>query len=124
MLRWAAASAIGLYQVHVSPRKGYACAYRIHTGRCSCSQYAKRLVLKAGVLALPEGMKRQFARCKAAFLALQALGEEAERKRRRKQGQSSEEESGCGGGLDDCDPTDCAPCEMESCEVGACDWSD
>jgi putative component of membrane protein insertase Oxa1/YidC/SpoIIIJ protein YidD len=29
--------AIRFYQRHVSPRKGYRCAYRVHTGRCGCS---------------------------------------------------------------------------------------
>ncbi len=30
--------AIEVYQRHLSPRKGFSCAYRCHTGHASCSQ--------------------------------------------------------------------------------------
>ena len=38
----ASVSAIAWYQVRLSPRKGYSCAYRVKTGGESCSQFARR----------------------------------------------------------------------------------
>lgn len=42
-------AAIRAYQRHLSPRKGYGCAYRIHTGHCSCSNLGFRAVRRYGV---------------------------------------------------------------------------
>ncbi len=43
-------AAIRFYQHHVSPRKGFCCAYRVHTGRASCSALGYRAVRRHGVL--------------------------------------------------------------------------
>jgi putative component of membrane protein insertase Oxa1/YidC/SpoIIIJ protein YidD len=40
---------IRLYQRHVSPRKGFACAYRVHTGCASCSHLGYRAIRRYGV---------------------------------------------------------------------------
>jgi len=40
---------IKLYQSHISPHKGFSCAYRIHTGRPSCSQLGYRAIRYFGV---------------------------------------------------------------------------
>jgi uncharacterized protein len=45
-----ALSAIRFYQRFISPYKGFGCAYRIHTGRCSCSALGYRAVRMHGVL--------------------------------------------------------------------------
>lgn len=129
MLRFVAAGAIGLYQRHLSPRKGYACAWRVYSGRCSCSQHGKRLVLRAGVRALPEGMRRQFARCRGAYLALQARTreereeEERERQRRRQQQRPAGSSADCVD-CDDCSDgisiADCLSCDADACEIGDC----
>ncbi|HEX7686494.1 MAG TPA: membrane protein insertion efficiency factor YidD [Burkholderiaceae bacterium] len=42
-------AAIRAYKRHVSPRKGFACAYRVHTGRASCSTLGYRAVARHGV---------------------------------------------------------------------------
>lgn len=42
---------IRLYQRHLSPRKGFVCAYRVHTGRCSCSTLGYRAIRARGVWA-------------------------------------------------------------------------
>lgn len=60
------AAVITGYQRHLSPRKGFCCAYRYHTGGMSCSEYARRMVLRRGVLSLWTALPRQFARCKKA----------------------------------------------------------
>ena len=48
-MRTLALAAIRLYQRFVSPHKGFACAYRVHTGRCSCSQLGFRAIRRFGV---------------------------------------------------------------------------
>lgn len=48
-LRALALAAIRAYQRWVSPHKGFACAWRVHTGRASCSQLAARAVRRYGV---------------------------------------------------------------------------
>lgn len=73
MLRFAAAGSIGIYQQYVSPYKGFRCAYHALTGRDSCSQFAKRLVLRHGVIALWRGMPAQFMRCRESYRAVLAM---------------------------------------------------
>jgi len=41
-------AAIRGYKRHVSPRKGFACAHRIHLGGCSCSTLGLRAVSRYG----------------------------------------------------------------------------
>ena len=42
--------AIRLYQRTISPRKGFCCAYRAHTGHASCSALGYRAIRRFGVL--------------------------------------------------------------------------
>ena len=99
--------AIGVYQRFVSPYKGFCCAYRAHTGRRSCSAYARAIVQRLGAQALPMAMKRQFARCRAACLTLATV----------QQGKSDKTEDKKSRWWDGCDlPFDC-------CDFGACDCS-
>jgi len=44
-----ALAAIGIYQRYVSPHKGFCCAYRVHTGRASCSALGARAIRRWGV---------------------------------------------------------------------------
>lgn len=74
MLRLLAAGSIGAYQRWLSPYKGYCCAWRGCTGRSSCSEHARRLVLRCGVLALWRAPPRQFERCRRAHQHLIAVG--------------------------------------------------
>ena len=43
-------AAIRFYQRHISPRKGFCCAYRAHTGRHSCSTLGLRAVRRYGAM--------------------------------------------------------------------------
>lgn len=47
-MRYLVITAIGLYQRHLSPRKGYRCAYGHHTGHASCSHLGYRAVRRYG----------------------------------------------------------------------------
>lgn len=44
-----ALAAIRLYQRHLSPHKGFCCAYRVHTGRASCSNLGFRAIRRLGI---------------------------------------------------------------------------
>jgi putative component of membrane protein insertase Oxa1/YidC/SpoIIIJ protein YidD len=49
MLQSGALALIGVYQRYLSPRKGYVCALRAHSGGRSCSRYGARAIARAGV---------------------------------------------------------------------------
>lgn len=70
MFRYVAAGAIVGYQKYLSPHKGYVCAFRVHTQRCSCSEFARKYVLRHGVLKLMFALPARFAKCKQAAMAL------------------------------------------------------
>lgn len=55
--------AIRLYQRHVSPHKGYACAWRCHTGGASCSTLGYRAVRRHGLLGGLELIRQRTRRC-------------------------------------------------------------
>ena len=61
---------ISLYQRHVSPRKGFRCAYRVRKGRDSCSAFAKRVIARFGLLPGVRLLRRRFERCRGASLEL------------------------------------------------------
>jgi putative component of membrane protein insertase Oxa1/YidC/SpoIIIJ protein YidD len=54
------------YQRHLSPRKGFRCAYRVLYGRSSCSQFAKRAIQRLGILSGLRLLRRRFGRCHTA----------------------------------------------------------
>ena len=106
MLRLAAAGAVGAYQRHISPHKGFCCAYRAHTGRVSCSEFGRRVILKLGLVAFVRLMPRQFARCRAAFAAIRLDPKHGAARPGKRHGRRSV--------LDRCD------CGFSSCDVGDC----
>jgi putative component of membrane protein insertase Oxa1/YidC/SpoIIIJ protein YidD len=58
---------IGLYQRHLSPRKGFRCAYRArHPARSSCSEFGKRAIERLGMLSGVQLLRRRFRRCHVA----------------------------------------------------------
>ena len=70
-----AALAIGtidLYQRFISPYKGFRCAHRAVHGRCSCSQFAKRLIGKVGLLRFGPLFMRRLRKCGDVARALKA----------------------------------------------------
>jgi putative component of membrane protein insertase Oxa1/YidC/SpoIIIJ protein YidD len=70
MLGGGAIALIGFYQRHLSPRTGWCCAYRIQTGKASCSRFARRAI---GLVGLCRGLAllaRRFAGCSASARAL------------------------------------------------------
>jgi putative component of membrane protein insertase Oxa1/YidC/SpoIIIJ protein YidD len=69
------AALIQLYQRFLSPYKGFSCAYRVKKKRCSCSEFARRVAVRFGLLKLPDLLRRRFKKCERAskVLAYEAM---------------------------------------------------
>jgi len=61
-----ALAAISAYQAHLSPLKGFGCAYRVHTGACSCSALGHRAIRMHGVLGGLVVLRKRMHRCGVA----------------------------------------------------------
>lgn len=72
-MRRAVALGIVLYQRHLSPLKGYTCAHGHLHGRGSCSGFARRVVLRRGVLRLVPLLRLRFIACRRAFIVLSTV---------------------------------------------------
>ena len=83
---------IHFYQQHISPYKGYCCAYRAHTGEDSCSQFAKVTIEENGLFSSFPLINEQFKRCS---LAAEKIKEK--RKKEKKHDSTSEclADTGC-----------------------------
>lgn len=62
-LQRVALAAIRAYQRWLSPHKGFACAFRVHTGRDSCSAYGYRVINRYGLPAGLALLRRRLADC-------------------------------------------------------------
>lgn len=102
MLAQAALLAIDGYQRHLSPRKGYACAYRIAHGGTGCSGFAKQALRDFGFFAAIPAIRGRFADCHAAALQLR-LAREAE---------ADPDETKPRRRWSDCDCGGCASCDF------------
>lgn len=54
---------IHLYRRYLSPAKGFSCAYRVLTGRDSCSAYGCRVIARHGLLAGWRLLRRRLHAC-------------------------------------------------------------
>lgn len=120
-MRFVAVGTINVYQRYFSPYKGFCCAYHYHTGRSSCSEYAKRLVLRRGVAVMLRALPRQFARCKASYAEIRLASEPLSR-------QGNRENRGRRRNNNDCNVCNLLEpvqnCDAVSgCDVGPCDLS-
>lgn len=61
---------IEAYQRHLSPRKGFRCAYGVMHGNGTCSSIGKRIMRDQGILKFLQLMPRQFAACRTAAITL------------------------------------------------------
>lgn len=126
MLSHCADALIDTYQRYISPYKGFRCAYHVHTGRRSCSAYARVIVRRLGAFALFSAMPRQLRRCRAAYNAILV-----NRNRRSRQQENRKKKDR---DFSDCIPSDCdLPCHLSGkvhhcdtpcdLDVGPCDCS-
>lgn len=65
-------AAIQAYQRHLSPRKGYGCAYRLAHGGSGCSGVGLRLVRRHGVVDGLALLRRRLHKCGEAHAAQRA----------------------------------------------------
>lgn len=72
LTRRSAAALIAGYQQHLSPRKGFSCAYRALHGGEPCSQYIKRTILEVGLIEAVRASRHRLQACKSANLVLKS----------------------------------------------------
>ncbi|MBW4682365.1 MAG: membrane protein insertion efficiency factor YidD [Microcoleus vaginatus WJT46-NPBG5] len=86
--RSSAAALIRGYPKHISPKKGFSCAYRVLHGKESCSEFIKCTILEQGLIEVIPVAKHRLQACKAATQVLKSKIEtpdsnkEAQRRRR------------------------------------------
>lgn len=78
MLRIAGAALIRAYQRHLSPRKGYRCAYGVLHGAGTCSSIGLDIMEQQGFWAFWRKMPLQFEACKVEALSLREEREKHE----------------------------------------------
>jgi uncharacterized protein len=73
-----AVAAVRVYRRHLSPRKGFRCAYGAAYGLGSCSDVGLVLASRVSLLRWLALMSLQSQRCRAAYLTLQSSDLERE----------------------------------------------
>ena len=63
-------AAIHAYKRHLSPHKGFSCAYRVHVGGCSCSTLGLRAISRYGAWRGLGVLRLRLAECRVAAAAL------------------------------------------------------
>lgn len=110
LMRDTVLGAIRLYQRRLSPHKDFACAYRVHTGRCSCSQIGLRAVRRFGVVGGWHLLRRRTSLCGVAHRRFNPIP------RRPPVRQRGDCDLGC--------DLDLLPDKggLGTCDAGSCDW--
>jgi len=108
--------AIRAYQRFVSPRKGFACAWRVRKGGASCSAFGLRAIERHGVVLGLRLLDRRLKRC--GQVHREAAGTYARLRPLRAQRGDCD----CACDLPSCDglPCDCDVCDVLDC--CDCDW--
>ncbi|WP_425254722.1 membrane protein insertion efficiency factor YidD [Janthinobacterium sp. NFX145] len=106
--------AIRAYQRYLSPWKGFSCAYRVLTGRDSCSAYGYKVIARHGLRTGLPLLQRRLRACGERHRQYRALHPQA-----RRSGRHLAQAGFC-----DCDiPTpDCHHCSCTPCDLLDCDW--
>lgn len=103
-----AALAVAAYRRHVSPHKGFRCAYAAAEGRGSCSDIGARLARRVSLPRFLALMSIQAGRCKAAYAVLKSAqkfeSEVADKERQNDRDAASEARRCCGHGAVSCFP--------------------
>jgi len=111
VIRALAVAAIHGYRRFLSPRKGFRCAFGVHTGRGSCSGVGLRAFRRAGVLRGFGLLRRQFDRCTMAAADLREAG--VYRRLRPPAAQRGDCDVGC----DSCPDNLCGDAVAGACDV-------
>lgn len=111
MLDGLALAAIAGYQRWISPYKGFRCAYRAHTGRCSCSQLGVRAIRRFGTFDGIGVLRERLHRCGVAFRRFGAKVPPATPNEKVKVPQHQR---------GDCDIIACVPLDAMACDAVDC----
>jgi putative component of membrane protein insertase Oxa1/YidC/SpoIIIJ protein YidD len=132
--------AIGQYQRHLSPRKGFTCAHRKLHGGASCSGYLRELVTTEGFTSAIQPFQQRLIDCRKAndqlrrLAAAETAGEPFDEPTETTEPDPPSSDNAdlssstceCGGyalqGV--CDAIDFSACELphiHACDAGACD---
>ena len=76
-----AAICIRMYQLYVSPHKGFRCAHRALHGGASCSEFARQYTLEHGIWSMFPALRLRFRECRMAKETLVAEQSAAEQKK-------------------------------------------
>lgn len=121
LTRSSAAALIRGYQKHISPKKGFSCAYRVLHGKESCSEFIKRTILEQGLIdAIPAAQHRLQA-CKAANQVLKSKIETPD-SNKEAQRRHSEREKQCSNNLANTNCLDCTDVGCLALDCGLEDW--
>jgi putative component of membrane protein insertase Oxa1/YidC/SpoIIIJ protein YidD len=104
--------AIRGYQRYLSPHKGFVCAFRVHTGRDSCSAYGYRVIARYGMGQGIALLRRRLCACGEQY-AMHTPTQPLLSPTLRHQG-----------GFCDLPSCDIPSCELPSCDSAACDTLD
>jgi len=118
-----AAQLIAAYQRYVSPHKGFACAVRVRRGGLPCSEFAKRIVLRRGVIGAAQLVRRRLRVCAATVKSKPTLDyhplpvppEPKRTKRQQARDCASDALWGCDAGCDASDAFFCASADCGDC---------
>lgn len=101
--------AITAYQQHLSPHKGFRCAFHAHTGRGSCSGYGHRVIARFGAMRGLRLLRRRLADCRVVASQNRKLSRLPNSPQRTTRDWRRE-----GGFCDGCDDCDLSSCSMPS----------
>jgi putative component of membrane protein insertase Oxa1/YidC/SpoIIIJ protein YidD len=104
-----------LYQRYISPWKGFRCAHSVYHHGPSCSAAVRRIVEQEGVLRGLPLIRRRFAECRSAALALRDETEEQKRERRRRRREQCGPDYDCSDTCLPLDALDCVDCSGFDC---------
>lgn len=119
LLRGLALATIEFYQRHLSPHKGFSCAYRVHTGRASCSVLGHRAIRWHGLFTGLGLVRERLARCGEVYRRFHPLAHGAPLRQRRGQAGDCDCVAIDCGTLDGCDCSD-AMRVGDACNCGDC----
>ena len=119
------------YQSHISPHKGFSCAYRQLYGEQSCSAYFYSCVLDTNLSTASNLIQQRLNGCQQAYTVWQSNKKSNYQKpsKKQKHQKNSHECDDChdwidlGSCLYVCDPIDCGDCgDCGDCDLGFCDF--
>jgi putative component of membrane protein insertase Oxa1/YidC/SpoIIIJ protein YidD len=108
-------AAIRFYRRHISPRKGFSCAHRVHRGGPSCSTYGYRAVQRHGALIGLALIRRRLTRCGDVYREHLPPAAGAGNRHFAPRHQAGFCDAGC-----DVPAGDCNGCDIPAAECGNC----